>query len=574
MTNKDVIQVFRTIADLLQLQGADEFRVRSYQRAADTVRGLTEDIQAVRARGELERLPGIGKAIAAKIDELLTTGQVQFLVDLQAEIPAGLVQMLEVPELGPKTAKRLHEELGLTSIAELEAAATAQRLRGLKGFGARSEEKLLANIALWRRGRERVLGAQALMVAEPLLERLRAVPGVSAVSLAGSLRRGRDTTKDIDLLVAADAGAAVIEAFVTAPEVAEVVGRGETKAAVRLAGLNADLRVVPPASWGAALQYFTGSKAHNIALRSRARARGLTINEYGVFALDAGEGTPPVASASEADVYAAVGLPWIPPELREDAGEFDAAEANTLPALLELGDLRGDLHVHSLWSDGQHAIADLAVAARDLGYAYLAITDHSQSLQVANGLDERRVRAQWDDIARAQEQVPEVRLLRGIEVDILTDGRLDLGLDLLAELDIVVASVHVAFQMDEARMTERLVRAVSSGVVDVLGHPTGRLLCRREGFTFEFDTVVDAAVAHGVALELNAAPERLDLDEVMARRARRRGADIVLSTDAHATDQFANMRYGVMQARRAWLTSADLLNTRRVDGLLERLKDD
>lgn len=573
MTNRDVIKVFREIGDLLQLQGADVFRVRSYQRVAETVRGLTEDLNAVRERGELEQLPGVGKAIAQKIDELLATGRLAFHEELLAEIPAGLVEMLQVPELGPKSAKRLYEELGIDSIDALEQAAREGGIRGLKGFGARSEEKLLENIALWRRGRERVMTAEALAVADPLVALLERTAGVEAVSLAGSLRRGRETTKDVDLLVAAEDGSAAIAAFVAAPGVESITGQGETKASVRLAeGLNADLRVVPPASWGAALQYFTGSKEHNIAVRSRARERGLTINEYGVFRIGA-EDQPPVAALTEAEVYAAVELPWIPPELREDRGELAAAEAGELPDLITVEAIRGDLHCHSLWSDGQHSIADMARAARERGYQFLAICDHSKSLVVANGLDEHRVRQQAEEIAAAQDEVPEVRLLRGIEVDILSDGRLDLELDLLADLDIVVASVHSGFGMDEAKMTTRLLTALETGVVDIIGHPTGRRLTRREGFSFDFDTVVDAAIARGTALEINASPERLDLDDVLARRARRRGALLSINTDAHHTGHLEFMKYGVMQARRAWLEPSAVVNTWDLAGLLEWLED-
>ena len=565
MTNKDVIAVLSSIADLLQLQGADPFRVRSYQRAVDTVRGLSDDLNAVLARDELQTLPGIGAALAAKIAELLTTGAMGYHRELLAEVPSGLVQMLEVPELGPKTARRLCDELGLETIDAVEAAARAGRIRGLKGFGEKSETKLLANIALWRQGRERVLCAEALAAAEPLLAAVSAARGVSQASLAGSLRRGRDTVKDIDILVAAADGSAASAAFVAHPSVDAVVVCGPTKANVRLAaGLNADLRVVPPASWGAALQYFTGSQAHNIALRARARDRGLTLNEYSVRRL-ADESV--VAGASEEEVYAALGLPWIPPELREDRGEIGAAERGELPRLVTVDDLRGDLHVHSRWSDGLDTITDLAQAAAARGDAYLAICDHSKSLIVGHGLDEQRVRAQRADIAAAQAAVPGVRVLHGTEVDILSDGRLDLDLDLLAQLDVVVASVHMALGQDSAKMTARLVRAIESGVVDILGHPTGRKTTRREPYTFDFETVVDAAVAHGVALEINAAPERLDLDDTLARRARRRGALLCINTDAHAINQLPHRRFGVTQARRAWLGPDAILNAWPLDRL-------
>lgn len=573
MTNRDVEKSLRTVADLLQLQDADSFRVRSYQRAADTIAGLTEDLADIQARGELEKLPGIGATLAEKIAELLDTGALAFIDELLEEVPRGLLQVIQIPEVGPKSARKLWQELGVETVDDLQRVAEAQEIRKLKGFGAKKEEKILHNLGVWRQGQERVYAAVALEVAEPLVAMLAEVPGVQQVSLAGSLRRGRETTKDVDLLCAAEDGGPALDALCEHYLVEDVIGRGDTKASVRLrGGLNADLRVVPPESWGAALQYFTGSKAHNIAVRSRARDRGLTINEYGVYRLADPDGEP-VASVTEEDVYAAVGLPWIPPELREDRGELAAAEAGELPELVTLAAIRGDLHCHSTWSDGKHTIYEMAMAARDLGYDFHGVCDHSKSLTVANGLDEDRVRQQAKQIAAIQEKVPEVRLLRGIEVDILADGSLDLDLDLLAELDLVVASVHSVFTQDVATMTARLVAALETGVVNILGHPTGRLINRREGYRFDFDTVVAAAVEHGVALEINAAPERLDLDDVMARRARRQGAMLSINSDAHRQATLAQMRYGVAQARRAWLTAADVLNTKPLGDLLAWLKD-
>ncbi len=572
MTNKDVLAALNRIADLLQLKGEDPFRVRGYQRAADTIRGLTEDLTDVAERGELETLPGIGKAMAAKIEELLSTGELGFLNQLQAEVPAGLVELLGVPELGPKTARKLYDELGVETIDQVEAAAADGRVAALKGFGKKSADKLVANIALYRRGRERVLAAVALEQAEPLLERVRAAAGVLEVSLAGSLRRGRETTKDVDILASAEDGGPAIEAFLASDGIESVTGQGETKASVRLnSGLNADLRVVPPASWGAALQYFTGSKEHNIAVRSRARERGLTINEYGVYRIGDEEGEP-VASVREEEVYAAVGLPWIAPELREDRGEVAAAEAGELPELISVDQMRGDLHTHTLWSDGAQTVAQMARAALERGDEYLAVCDHSKSLLIGHGLDEQRVREQAKEIEQARAEVPGIAILRGIEVDILSDGRLDLEHDLLAELDVVVASVHVAFTQDQETMTRRLLAAIETGLVDILGHPTGRLLTRREGFWFDFDTVADACLAHGVAMEINAAPERLDLDEVNARRARRRGLMLSINTDAHHVDHFDFRRFGISQARRAWLGPEAVINTMPLERLLAWLK--
>ncbi|MBI5835393.1 MAG: DNA polymerase/3'-5' exonuclease PolX [Armatimonadetes bacterium] len=551
MTNKDVIRALGNVCDLLLLQGADEFRVRSYQRAVNTLRGLSEDLNRV----DPATLPGIGKSLAATIAEILTTGSCALQAQLLGEIPAGLVEMLQVPDLGPKTARRLWQELGLETIDAVEQAAREGRLRPLKGFGAKTEENLLANIALWRAGRERVPRIVALMQAEPLLAAVRAADGVQEACLAGSLRRGRDTTKDLDLLVCAEDSGPAIAAFCAHESVAEVQLAGSTKATVRLtSGLNADLRVVPRESWGAAQQYFTGSQAHNVAVRSRARDLGLTVNEYGVRRLDTDE---VVAGADEAGVYAALGLPWIPPELREDRGEL----AGPLPDLLELGDIRGDLHCHTRWSDGMATVAEMAAAARDLGYDYLAITDHSKALTIAKGLDEERLRAQREEIRRVQQEVPEVHLLAGVEVDILSDGSLDLALDALAELDIVVASVHSAMSQGREQMTERLIRAVSSGVVHIVGHPSGRLLGRREGYEYDAEAVIAACLAHGVALELNSAPERLDVDDLTARLAVRRGVALAVNTDAHSTAQLGNMHLGVTQARRGWVGASAVVNT-------------
>ena len=550
MTKKDVIRTLDGLRDLLLLQGADEFRVRSYQRAVNTLRGLADDINDI----DPTSLPGIGKSLAATIGEILATGTCALREELLAEIPPGLVELLQVPDLGPKTARRLWMELGVESVEAAEQAAREQRLRPLKGFGAKTEENLLANIERWRAGRGRVPRIMALMQAEPLLAAVRAAVGVEDACLAGSLRRGRDTSKDLDVLACADDSGPAIAAFCGHESVAEVALAGDTKATVRLAsGMNADLRVVPRASWGAALQYFTGSQAHNVAVRSRARELGLTVNEYGVRRLDNDE---LVAGADEAGVYAALGLPWIPPELREDRGEV----AGPLPELIELADIRGDLHCHTTWSDGVCTIAEMAAAARDRGYDYLAVTDHSKALAIANGLDEARLRAQREEIRRAQDSVPEVRLLAGIEVDIMADGSLDLDLDALAELDIVVASVHSAMSQDAATMTDRMVAAISSGVVHILGHPSGRLLGRRPGYEYDADAVIDACLTHGVALELNSAPERLDIDDELARQAVRRGVRIAIDTDAHSTDQLGNIHFGVTQARRGWVGASAVVN--------------
>lgn len=558
-TNADVARLFLEAAELLELAGENPFRVRAYQQAARTIEELDEPVARVAARGPeaLDALPGIGEDLAEKVRQVLATGTFPLLGQLRKKTPRGLPALLKVPGLGPKRARRLYDALGVRSVAGLARAAKAGKVRTLPGFGAKSEAAILAAIGgAAAAGEARMLRARAASHAEALVERLQTVPGVDRVAVAGSFRRGRETVGDLDILVTGRARAAVVDAFTGAPGVVRVLARGTTRAAVRLAsGLQVDLRVLGPESFGAGLYYFTGSKAHNVAVRGLARAAGLKVNEYGVF-----RGKVRVAGRTEEEVLAAVGLPWIPPELREDRGEIEAARAGRLPDLVTLADLRGDLQCHTTDSDGRDGLEAMARAAEALGHEYLAVTDHSPSVRVAGGMDAAGFRAQRRRIDRLNGKLRKLTVLAGAEVDILADGRLDLDDATLAGLDVVVASIHSRFNLPEAEQTRRVLRAITHPSVDILAHPTGRLINRRPGYPLDLDAAARAAADHGVMLEVNAQPERLDLDDVAARAAVERGARLVIGSDAHATAELGFLRWGVDQARRAWAEKKDVGN--------------
>ena len=566
MQNRAIAQRFALIADMLEVKGESIFRINAYRRAARAVEALTEDIAAVARRGELTDIPGIGTATSEKIEEFLKTGTMKAYEELAASLPPGLTTLMSVPEIGPKTALLLHERLGITSIDELEAAATAGRIRDLPRMGARTEENILKGITMLRRsGARRTLGI-VLPVADELVARLRGVAGVQEISVAGSLRRMKETVRDIDLLVTSRKPSAVMGAFVVAPQVEQVLARGPTRSSVVLdVGLQADLRVVEPAAYGAALQYFTGSKEHNVALRERAIRAGLKLNEYGVWRTADGKR---VAGRTEQDVYRAVGVPWIPPELREDQGEIDAALAGRLPRLIELDDIRGDLHVHTRWSDGSETVEGMAKAARALGYEYICITDHSQSLKMAGGVTIAELRQHITEVRRLADRAG-LAVFIGTECDILADGSLDYPDDLLADLDVVIIAVHTRFKMTREAMTRRIVKAMEREHADILGHPTGRLLGQRDPYEVDVEAIVDAAARTGTALEINGAPERLDFKDTHARLAKGRGVRLVIGTDAHTGDHLLNMKFGVSTARRGWVEARDVLNTLPAAKLLE-----
>lgn len=564
--NAAVSRVLREIADGLEIEGENPFRVRAYRNAAQSLENLSEPVAEVAARGGREALvalPGVGESIAAKILEMLETGKLAQLEEVRKEIPEELSRLLKVTGLGPKKLHLLHEELGVSDVDDLERALHDGSALRLPGFGERSVEKLLRAVGQFRarqKGRFRL--SEAEPYAEALVAYLEKVRGVGRVAVAGSFRRRKETVGDLDVLCTASNGKSVMEAFAGFDPVEEVLLSGPTKTSVRLAnGLQVDLRVVEEVAFGAALHYFTGSKEHNIALRGLAREKGYKVSEYGVF-----RGKRRVGGRTEDEVFAVIGAGFIPPELRENGGEIEAARAGRLPELVELGDLRGDLQMHTTASDGRASPGEMARAARDLGYDYIAVTDHSQAVTVAGGLDDAEILEHRDRLRKLR--VPGLRVLAGVEVDVLKDGSLDLAPETLERLDLVVASVHSYFDLPRGEMTRRVLRAVESGLVDVLGHPTGRLIDVREPIEMDLEAVIEACVRNGVAIEINAQPDRLDLSDTDARLARDRGAKLVISTDAHTPDNLKFMRYGVGVARRAWLTRDDVLNTLPVEALL------
>ncbi len=564
--NQDIAAALHELADYAEMVGEDFYKVRAYRRAADTLATWPEDVREMAQAGRLRTIPGVGEAIEKKIAQFLTTGHIEALDRLKEEIPPGVLTLRRIPDVGPRTAFRLYSELGITSIAEAERAARAGQIRALKGLGIKSEARILKGIELLHRLSDRVLLAVALPVAGQLCQSLRALPTVTAAETAGSLRRLTPTIGDMDLLAATTNPALVVDAFTQFPEVAEVVSAGESKATVILHnGVQADLMALPPAHYGSLLQHFTGSKAHNVALRGWARDRGLSLSEYGLAPIDGGE---PVPCATEEEVYERLGLAWIPPELREDRGEIAAAAQDRLPKLLTARAIRGDLHVHSAWSDGVNTIEELAQAAIARGYDYIAITDHTQGLGVARGLDAARFAERQREIDALNARLAPFRILSGAEVEVRADGSLDLPDEVLAGLDVVVAAVHTGLRGEADRVTARTIQAIQHPHVDIIAHPTGRIIGERAEMEIDLDAVLEAAAARGVALEINATPNRLDLDGEHVRRAIQRGVRLVIGTDAHRADGLDYMPFGVAMARRGWATVADVLNTRPVSALL------
>ncbi|MBN1420882.1 MAG: DNA polymerase/3'-5' exonuclease PolX [Planctomycetes bacterium] len=572
MTNIQIAALFEELGDLLEILGENPFRIRSFRNAARSIADWTRSIEEmVEGDADLTKIPGIGKGGVERIREIVATGTCETLEEARAKVPVGVREFLRIEGVGPKKAGLFHRELGIDSLDALEAAAKAGKLRDLPGMGEKSEEKLLRAIANARKGEGRFLLSVGIEQAERLVEALRGIEGVRRIEPAGSVRRWRETVGDIDIIVAGDPESPVLDAFTGHGDVAEIIARGPTKSSVRMrSGLQADLRLVEEASFGAALAYFTGSKAHNIAIRERARARGLKVSEYAVEEVESGRR---IGGAKEEEVFASVGLPWIPPELREDRGEIEAAEAKKLPRLVDLDDIRGDLQMHTKASDGRNTILEMAEKAKSLGYEYILITDHSKAVRVANGLDEERLLEHCRAIDRANDRIDGIRILKGIEVDILPDGSLDLRDDALAACDVVVASVHFRFSMPEDEMTDRIARAISRHRVHILGHPTGRLILQREPYAVDLARIFEVARDAGVAMEINAHPDRLDLRDVDARAAKEAGLRIAISTDAHAREQLELMRFGVHTARRAWLEKKDVLNALSFDAFRKALRD-
>lgn len=570
MRNAEVAAMLNRVADLLEIKGENFFKIRAYREAVRQLDNLTTEVEDLIHDGRLKDVPGIGEAIEKKIEEYVTTGQLEFLTRLETEVPPALLELTRVPGLGPRTAKDIYDALGILTLEQLEEAARSHRLLQVRGIKARTEENILKGIGMLKRTEGRIFFPEAWILADSFLTTLRSMRGVVRAEIAGSARRASETVGDLDLLVATEDPEAMCREFARLPQVDEVIAQGGTKTSIRVrSGMQVDLRAVKPESFGAAWQYFTGSQAHNVQLRGRAGRMGdLLINEYGVFRADGIR----IAGETEEDVYAAVGCAWIPPELREGRGEIERAAAGQLPALVEQRDLRGDLHTHSDWSDGRNPIAVIAKAAREHGYSYIVLTDHTQSLTIAQGLTPERFRLRAAEIAAVNAQPGVARVLNGAEVDILPDGSLDLPDDCLAELDVVVASVHTALDQPREVITQRVLTAMRSPHVDVLAHPTSRRLDRRGETQVDIDAVIAEAVRTGTALEINGSPYRLDLNDTWARKAREAGVLMAIDNDAHYPAEFDYVRYGVAIARRAGLTPDRVLNARRPDGVLDHCR--
>jgi len=557
--NFELARLFYEMATLLEVRNESVFRVRAYQRAAQMLESLTEDIAAVAARGGLQKLPGIGKDLAVRVEEFLRTGRIDQLEAMRRDVPPRFLTLLEIRGLGPRTAKLLWNRLGVDSVERLEELCRTKEILNVAGIREKTCENILKGIAIWRAGRTRTLLPAARAVAEQVASALRAHGGVERLEVAGSLRRMRETVKDVDILVTSTEPARVIETLTSLPSVTEVIARGDTKVSVRHQdGLQVDLRVVEPSAFGAALQYFTGSKDHNVRVRELAKRRGLTISEYGVFEEKSGRR---VAGETEDEVYATVGLPWIPPELRENTGEIDAARNGGLPELITADRIRGDLHAHTDWSDGHITLEKLVTAAEDRGYEYIAVSDHSRSDTIAGGLSIDELRAQIQQIRQLQAS-HRIRILAASECAILADGTMDFPDEVLDELDVVLAAVHSRFKQTREEMTTRIVRALGHPKVHILAHPTGRRLGSRDPYDVDMEAVFAAARQHGKALEINASPERLDLADVHARRAAELGIPIAINTDTHYLNNFDNLALGVAVARRAWIGPSQVLNAR------------
>jgi DNA polymerase (family 10) len=572
MKNPEIAAAFEQIADILEFQGANAFRVRAYRNAARIIHELSEPIARIVGHPErkLTEFSGIGADLAEKITVLVTTGGLPMLEELRAQVPESVLLLMRVPGLGPKKAAKLFKELGVKTLAELRAACEAERVRELEGFGAKTEAAILSGMTLAESPEvQRMYWADADVFARALLEHLRSAASIKQIEMAGSYRRGRETIGDLDIVVESTDPKEVMDRLAEFPDLAAVLGRGDTKMSIRLgSGLQVDLRIVPAESFGAALVYFTGSKQHNIVLRGTAKDRGLRINEYGVFRVPSGAKEDDesklkyIAGRTEEDVYATLDLPLFPSEIREARFEFEWAKAGPLPKLVEIGDIQGDLHMHTTESDGKGSLEDMVAAARDRGLKYIAITDHSKRVSMANGLDGKRLRSQWKQIDALNEKLSGFRVLKGVEVDILERGGLDLEDDVLAEADWVVASVHYGQNQKSDQITKRIVDALANPNISAIAHPTGRIINRRKSYEVDLEAVFEAALKHGKLLELNSNPARLDLDDINCLAAKRHGVPIVISTDAHSPRGLEVLRFGILQARRAGLTKTDVANTR------------
>lgn len=569
MINQQISRIFNEIADLLEIKGENQFRIRAYRKAAQNIESLSKDVAQL-AENELTGIPGIGKDLAGKIREFISTGAVKTHRELREEIPESLIMLLSIPGLGPKTAKLLHDKLNISSMDSLERLAHEHKLSGLPGIKDKTEKNILKGIEMIRRGKERQPIGKVLPLADEIRHRLLKTSPLKELEIAGSLRRWKDTIKDIDLLAVSDEPEKAMNAFVRLPLVDRILMRGPTKSSVITKdGIQVDLRVVEERSFGAAMAYFTGSKEHNIRLREMAVRAGIKINEYGIFRV---KDNKRLGGEKEGDIYRLLGLPYIPPELREDNGEIEAAIEGSLPDLVEPGDIRGDLHVHTNYSDGSHSLEELAEAARKRGYEYIAITDHTKGLGVARGLNEEKIINELNAVRALNRKIRGFRLLMGVEVDIRSDYTLDLPDEVLKQLDIVVASIHSGFRQGREQLTKRLISAVNNPYVTVIAHPTGRLIGERDAYDIDMERVLKTAAEKGRAIEINAYPLRLDINDVYAKRAKEIGVPIAISTDAHITSQFDYIRYGVSTARRGWLEKNDIINTYSIENLIKWIK--
>jgi DNA polymerase (family 10) len=569
LENIDVARIFDEIADILELKDDNRFRIRSYRRAARVVRDMPDDVKSLSEAGQLTSIQGIGSSLAEKIEEILKTGTCKYCEELRQDPVHGLTALLSIPGVGARLARKLNKEIGISGVDELEQAAREGRLRSIEGMGEKIEEKILKGIEQYRRNVGRFKVSEALAHAEAIVKTIGAMKAVSRIDIAGSLRRMKETIGDIDILVIPgssrrgssleESSHGIMDAFTSMDTVSDVLARGETKSSVILSsGIQVDLRILPKSDYGAAMHYFTGSQDHNVVMRDRAKRMGLKISEYGVFGV---KDDKRLGGEREEDVFKLVGLPFIPPELRENSGEIEAAEKGELPKLIEAGHIKGDLHLHTSASDGTGSIEEMARQAKKMGYKYAAITDHSQTLRIAGGLNEAELKDHIGAIRSANKKIDGIEILAGIEVDILADGGLDIADEMLAECDVVIAAIHSRFNMPREEMTARIIKAIANPHVNILAHPTGRLINERDPYQVDIEKVIAAAAKHKIALELNAHPDRLDLKDSHCRAAKAAGVRVCIDTDSHADQQMSNMRFGVATARRGWLEPADVINT-------------
>jgi len=571
MKNFQIAKIFNQYADLLEIKEDNPFKIRAYRKAAQNLESLTEDIEKIAQEDRLQEIHGIGKDLAEKIKEFLNTGKISSFEELRQTVPEGVMKMLEIPGVGPKTAKMLYEKAGIKSIEELEKLAREHKLSGLPGLKDKTEENILKGIELLKKGKERMLLGTALPLAESIISGLKDLKEVKRITYAGSLRRMKETIRDIDILITSTHPEKVMDRFVKLPQVKEVLAKGPTKSSIlTYEGIQVDLRVVEPESFGSCLLYFTGSKQHNIHLRSLAQKMGLKVSEYGVFEEKTNKNL--AKNKEEAEIYKILGLSYIPPELREDLGEIEAAEEGKLPDLVELEEIKGDLHVHSKWSDGAYSLEEIAEEGMRRGYEYIAITDHSQSLGIARGLNEERLLKQIEEIRRLNQKFKNFRLLAGIEVDIRKDGSLDLDKKVLEKLDIVIGALHTGFKQSKEELTKRVIKAMETGLITIFAHPSGRLLGEREAYELDYEEIFKMAKKKNIYLEINAYPQRLDLTDINCRAAKNFGIVMSIGTDAHTLNQLDYLRFGVAVARRGWLEKKDILNTFSLKELLKKLK--